>query len=543
MTLVAVAGWGGRKVYQRATMHRLITEATQFIADHNLHEASLCLRRALSINSADVSVNRLMADMLEEGGSPQALDWRIRTAQLETNNVENRFAWARTALRANNLPSMAQALRGVDEKSKSTAEFHTLRGALAMKLRLPQEAEKEYTEALLLQPTNQVIALDLDTIGLISTNPETAQQARVKLENIPTNSPLRLAAARCLVDDAAAHRSFERARVFSYEIVINPKSTYSDKLTYLQLLKATKNPGMGTCLAALEAEGAHSAGHAYVLSHWMAAEESPAEAMKWLESLPAETQTNLSVTLAKTDCEIAMKDWKGLIATVQNQNWEEFNYYRLCLESLATRNLNNSTLSQSDWQRAVYMASTRLDRMVKLDQLTAAWGWTKERADVLQQVCTLFPKEAWAGEELTGIYHSQGDTHALANLLNKLYAADPSNTLLKNNLATVLMLLKSDPPKAQRLALECYSSSTNNPFFACTYAYSLLLQSKPDEAAKIVDSFTPDALKNPSIAAYYGVVEAQAGRKSAAKEALKLATTARLLPEEMELVRQAQARL
>ena len=44
-----------------------------------------------------VEVSKLTADMLEEAGAPAALSWRIRTAQLQTNKVEYRFAWAQTA--------------------------------------------------------------------------------------------------------------------------------------------------------------------------------------------------------------------------------------------------------------------------------------------------------------------------------------------------------------------------------------------------------------------------------------------------------------
>jgi predicted Zn-dependent protease len=189
------------------------------------------------------------------------------------------------------------------------------------------------------------------------------------------------------------------------------------------------------------------------------------------------------------------------------------------------------------------MSASHLDRLAKLDQLTATWGWSEERVEVLQEVISGFPKEAWAGEELVGLYYAEGNTHALENLLEKMSSADPSNVRLKNNLATVLMLLKSDTDRANRLALESYSSSTNNPFFACTYAFSLLRQSKPEAAVKILDALNAGCLKNPSIAAYYGVVEAETGHPTVAKEALKVAIGGRLLPEEMELVRKAEARL
>jgi predicted Zn-dependent protease len=543
MVAVALAGWAGRKAYIRATMHRLLSETSQYLEKQDIKDASLCLRQALSLNSANVTANNLMADMLEEAGSPAALGWRIRTAQLETNNVEYRFAWAQTALKANDLSSAAQALGGVDEKFRSTAEFHKLRGALAWNLHVPPEAEKEYAEALRLEPTNQVVSLNLATIGLVSTNPSVVENARSVLEKIPPNSPLHLAAIRFLTDDAMAHKSFERALFFSQQVVNDPKTTYADKLTRLQILDTAKSPGFDAWMSTLQADAAHSPQHAYVLAHWMQEKQSPSVALKWLQGLPSETGTNVPVQLAVTDCQMAMKDWRGLLATVQRQDWDEFNYYRLSLVALANRNLDDSVAEKSAWRRSLIMSSSRLDRLTKLDQLTGVWGWSEERSDVLQEIIAAFPRETWAGEELVALYYADGKTRALADLLDKLYSADPSNMRFKNNLATVLMLLNSDTQKAHRLALESYASSTNNPFFACTYAYSLLLQSKPEEAAKVVGTLNTNTLKIPAIAAYYGVVEAEAGHPTAAKEALKLATSARLLPEEQELVRKAERRL
>ena len=274
----------------------------------------------------------------------------------------------------------------------------------------------------------------------------------------------------------------------------------------------------------------------------MQMEETPASALHWLQSLPFDTQTNLPMPLVITDCQIALKDWKGLLSIVEKQDWGELNYYRLFLESLAERRLEKNRDAKTAWQRAFTLSSHRLDRLAKMDQATASWGWTPERYEVLQEIVSEFPKETWAGEQLVALYYADGKTRALADLLDKMCSIDSSNAHLKNNLATVLLLLKSNPEKAHRLALESYNSSTNNPFFACTYAYSLLLQSKPEEAVKVLNPLKAEYLKNPSIAAYYGVVEAGAGRKDVAREPLKLAETGKLLPEEMELVRQAVTR-
>ncbi len=111
-----------------------------------------------------------MAEMLESGGIPAALGWRIRAAQLEPNNMTNRLSWAETAIKMRDLKSATDALAGLDEKSKATATYHKLSGALAWGLGKNAEAEKHYREALRLEPGNMSIVMNLDTIGLASTN-------------------------------------------------------------------------------------------------------------------------------------------------------------------------------------------------------------------------------------------------------------------------------------------------------------------------------------------------------------------------------------
>ena len=542
MAVVGFGGWFGRKVYRKATESRLLSQAGTYLNKHDLPNASLCLQRALQINPNDVHVSRLMADMLEQAGSPVALNWRIRTAELQTNNMEYRLEWAKTALEMNDMGSVVQALRGVDTKTRSTAEYHKLAGALAWNLHDPADAEKEYATALQLEPTNSAMILNLATIRLVSTNKAMASQARATLEAIPATSTLHLAALRALATDAAGHKSYQRAIEYEQQVADDSKATFGDKLGYLQILHLAGSSQFIAWQKTLET-GATNSSLVYGLAHWMQLQESSDTALRWLDSLPVNLQTNMPVPLAITDCQIGLKDWNGLLATIENVNWGDFEYYRLCLDSLANRSLGNNDRADMTWQDSLIASSHRLDRLSKLNQLTATWGWAPERKQVLDQVISQFPGETWATDQLTGLLYTQGQTRELADLFNQLYSADPSNARVQNDLATILLLRKSDLDKAHRLAQEAYQSAPGNPFYTCTYAYSLLLQSRDQEAAKIIGTLKADNLKNPSIAAYYGIVEAQTGNARAAAPALKVAQTARLLPEELQLVQQAQERL
>ena len=543
MLVIACAGFLGRRIYRKTIEHGLAVQAAQYLQKRDLRNASLCLQRALQINPYDVQVNRLMANMLEQAGSTMALNWRIRTAELQTNNMEYRLEWAKTALEMNDTASAVQALRGLDSKSRSTAEFHKLAGGLAWNLHNPAAAEQEYATALQLEPTNATVILNLATVRLVSTNKAVAAQARATLENIPINSPLYIIANRALAIDAASHRSYQDAIYYEQKVVNDPKAEYNDKLTYLQALHLGGSPQFNTWRKDLEADATNSPFRAYALGHWMLAEEGPAVALRWLDSLPTTLQTNMPVPMAITDCQMGLKDWNGLLGTIGNADWGELEYYRLCLNSLADRSLGNNNGASETWDNALTVSSHHLERLARLNQLTTTCGWVPERKQVLGQIISQFPGETWAADQLTALLYDEGQTQELADLLNQMYSADPSNIRIKNELATILLLKKSDLNRAHRLAEEAYNSSPDNPFFVCTYAYSLLVQSKDQEAAKIIGSLKADYLKDPAIAAYYGIVEAGTGNKDAAAQSLSLAAKAKLLPEELQLVHQAEEQL
>ena len=58
-----------------------------------------------------------------------------------------------------------------------------------------------------------------------------------------------------------------------------------------------------------------------------------------------------------------------------------------------------------------------------------------------------------------------------------------------------------------------------------------------------MDKLTPDQLRDASLAAYYGVVLAAAGQKEKAREYLRRASEAKLLPEEKALIAKSESGL
>jgi Flp pilus assembly protein TadD len=545
MAAIAATGWFGRKAWKNHTEQTLLAQARQDIAKKAWHDTDLCLRRAIQINPMSVEASRLIADTLEIQGSPEALSWRVRVAKLQPDNVTNRYSWAQTALREQNLPSATEALAGIDEKYKTSAEFYKLAGAVAWNSGQAAEAEKQYSAALSLEPDNPTIILNLATIDLASTNRAIADAGHATLDQLSssTNAALRMVALKHLLTYAVDRKSFNEALAYSARITREPSATFGDNIDYLQLLRVTKNDNYRPYLASLKKSTVYSPVDAYALGHWMMQVENPGTALNWFRSLPPQTGTNQLIQLATTDALVGLKDWHGLLLSVQQQDWGEAEFYRFALESLAQRSLGQEAVSQESWRHALHLAATQPEHLSQLAQVTAVWGWKPEKVAVLEEVTDKFPKEKWASDQLSAQLYADGNTRGLQELLSRLQTANPDDARLENNLANVLLLRKSDLDKAFNLAKEAYGTSPDDPFVISTYAYSLLLQNNTNEALKVIGGLKPEYLRVPAIAAYYGVIEAQTGHKELAREPLARAQQAKLLPEEKEMVQFAIARL
>lgn len=544
IALVVVGGMQARRAVKNVKAKRFVAEAVHYFEQKDLKNTTRCLQAAIQANASSVEAAKLTAEVLESTGSPAAIGWRIRAAQLQPANMTNRLDWAQTAVKLHDLKSAEDALSGLDEGSKSAARYHKVAGALAWGQGKPEEAEQHYQQARRLEPENPSNVLNLATIGLLSTNEAVAQSARLTLQSIAaTNGPYTLDALRRLAQEAATRKDVSAALGYTRCAATNSVATFSDRLEYLSLLTATPNADACSWLAVLKQNATNSSDQAFALGRWLERNEGPTNALQWLSKLPAALQTNQPVPLVIADCQVAVKDWTGLAATVEQMDWREAGTLRLGLESLARRSLGQEEEAQALWKRARRQSARRLDRLYRLAQLTSAWGWAAEEKGVLREIVSEFPREKWAVGTLVAKLHDAGETQELEALLSELFAADPDDLDLKASLARVCLLRKNDLPAAHRLAKEAYDATPDDPVVISTYAYSLLLQGRRDEAMSVLDKLKPQALQIPWVAACYGVIEANSGHKDAAREPLERAKSAKLLPEELELVRLARSSL
>ncbi len=125
-------------------------------------------------------------------------------------------------------------------------------------------------------------------------------------------------------------------------------------------------------------------------------------------------------------------------------------------------------------------------------------------------------------------------------MLVRLEKVDPDDPRIQNNLAQVSLLLNVDVKHARAVAAQLYRKEGSNPAYTSTYAFALYTKGDAKGALKIMNGLSQSELHDPPIAAYYGVVLVATGKAEKAKEYLKLARAAKLLPEESRLVAKAE---
>ena len=115
--------------------------------------------------------------------------------------------------------------------------------------------------------------------------------------------------------------------------------------------------------------------------------------------------------------------------------------------------------------------------------------------------------------------------------------------MVRNNLAATSMLLKIGLVEAHEMARELHQENPADMFVAATYAYSLHLHKRTQEALALMDRMDPAALRDPAGALYFGFVATAAGRTDAARQFLDDAQAVDLLPEESKMALKLRGQL
>jgi predicted Zn-dependent protease len=539
-----LAGYAGHRSYKVWKNKHLMTLCHQFLAKSDARNAVLSVQAVLHSDPNNLDAIRVMAQLAEASHLPAALLWRSRAVDLDPHSLKDRLALAQTALTLRDYQTATNALEGVDARDKETASYHNIAGTVAAAANHPEQAESHFLAASRIEPNNPAPQLNLAVVRLHGTNALDLEEARIVLQRLssnPTNAALRCQALRELTLDAMGHKREDLGLAYSRQLTKETNSAFTDRILRLEVLRETKSVDFKPELAACQRSAATNQTDIYELASWEMAKNSPESALTWLHSLPANMQTNQPTTMLIAEYYAASKNWRALNTWLEKQRWAELEFVRHAFMSRAFRGLELPDTAKTEWEQALKSANGQKQSLVMLLRLAAQWKWVSEGEDLLWTIITRYPQEKWASQTLAQTLFAGGQTRSLMQLFNQELKATPANLSAKNNLAMVALLLGDKTLNPYDLAREVYQQAPTNSSYAATYAYSLYLQGKSNEALKVMQKVKPSDLDNPSIAGYYGIILKATGSRANAKVYLNKASKARLLPEEQKLFTQAKA--
>lgn len=546
--LILTAGFGykyGLPRYRVYVEQNYAMQAQQFVAKGDFPRALLRARQVLALNRDDPAAIRVIADVADFYGSPYAIQWRQRLVFLNPDPT-NRLALARSAMRfeAFPFPTATKELGEIAPASRQTSAYHLAAGALAVKLNDLPAAEQQFAEALKLNPDDPVNRMSLAVVRLQSGNPGLIADSRTTLELLRTDRRLGLLASRSLVAESIARREFARAEMFSQQILTNQQSSFSDRIVHLAILNVEKSPRFAAFLAETKKSAEENPFYVGELASWMNRYGYAQSALDWINSLPPRLNKQGLVPIAVADSYVALGQWKGLTAYLEKERWLELDSVRVGMMSFAAwKDSGDKRTSSTIWQQAMQLAAQSPTALNTLAKMSAGWGWKEETEDVLWFAAGKYPSESWPLTTLENLYTGQRDTVGMRRVFRAMVKNNPKDALARNNLAMVSLLLGTDTAEARQTAAELHAADPANPVFASTYAFSLFLQGRQQEAIQTLRALGLDRLDDPSLAAYYGIFLSAAGDKQTARTYLNKSAKAFLLPEEQAMVEHAKKTL
>jgi Flp pilus assembly protein TadD len=548
LALVIGAGYWAKKnhIYGRWKQNRLIESALKFEKKGDFKNATLAAKQLVKMNPGHIEGTRVMARIAELYKRPEALDWWQRVVVLNPASAPDRFQFVQTAIRVGNLKLAEEALDQVPEDLQTDPQFHKLSGMIAFFSGNLSEAEKHAKALIKLEPDKEEHLLRLALVNIVSTNITHVTQGRSTLQKMSEAGGHKQEAIRSLLSDALRSRDPQRAINFGERLYNEPKAGLDDKLLYLQALLFGKSPAFTNILREVQTSVSTNATDSFLLTRWLNSFKQAGLVLPWVVTLPEKIQNHSLLLMARTESHLALGDWQGLATWLPKTEWKDINYLRESFLAISYFHLKNPEYKEL-WKKAVAGCEQKADRLLVLGRLGMMWGLVEEAVD-LYWALSNDPKHTKSSlAELGKIYRRRNDTHGLYRVSDRKRQLDLKDSRNNNNYALLSLLLNTNVSLAYDLAREAHLKNTTDPDIASTYAFALHHEGRSNRGVKLLEGLPEETLKEPSIAAYYGIMLARSGQKDLARKYLEIAQSSALLPnssllpEERRLVQEALA--
>ena len=247
----------------------------------------------------------------------------------------------------------------------------------------------------------------------------------------------------------------------------------------------------------------------------------------------------VSVAIAQADAKA--NEWQRLKDATGSAKWGALEFLRNAFLSRASERLKDAEGAASAWKLAVELATKSADDLDTLAKTALEFGWHEQAEAVLWELSSFDSCPRWALETLWSAASKRSDSAQLYRVSRMLAEMDPKSVVARNNAVSLSLLTRGQEMSANEIAVSLYKEAPSDAEVVTTYALSLYLQSRVEEALAVMRSLTLAQLSLPRPAFYMGVFLTADRQGDEAGPYLDNGKKRALLAEEKELL--AMARL
>lgn len=522
--LVAAAGMGIHMLRSGYLQERSLKASREFFATGDVRSALLMLQQTVQLYPENVNARRMLAEYyLTVGSAESVAAWR-EVVEQEPEVDANHLSLAEAALAFGDEATVREAIGRVSALGKQTAPYHRIVAGLALRTHDGAGLRSELAELERLEPGNSRMQFNLAAVDSSSTDAAQAKAAREKLEEMARGDADRIRATLQLIQ-LVAGRHYDVTMLELARRILPVAPLDPDKLT-------------AAFAAHMKAQPKPSQVDAADLIRWLSAHGLAAEALAWIEGLPAETMGSRPVELARATAAIHAKDWRALESALRGGAWGPVRP-DLIDSAFAANKLRGSGEAKAinAWDLAVDQATGSLAGLRFLDNLGIALNWPTARDRVLWRMGRDFPKETGAWQVLALGAEAKGDSVVLAKVYDGWLLAEPGNSAVQASKA-ILAVVRGEIAGEARSYLD-RAVVQPRPAVEEMAAWAWLEYQSGRRASALakLDAIQGRIHVSPRACLFYGVILAESGRRAEARLYLKKAEgQPNLLPEEKALI-------
>lgn len=541
LLLVSVARWA----YPWWTERNSVRLAQQWLTTGHYKYATEAIREAMRIAPANPETWRIASELAEIGGQKNlAVDYAQRAAELPPINPARYLAWATAALRNDQLGAATLALRGIPvEQLKISAHAQRLLGEIARRQVRLTVAQQHFEAARALDGPVAINEVPLGSILLNATDPTERQRGLQLLTKWVPDREWGVVALRSLLKDALEHAEPAPLRQWAEALRINPRCTLSDMPDCLQALARADPAYFAQVLAVMEKDHAATPEAATQLLSWLNQIGRSAEAVKWMQTLPAEAMQRPPLVVAAAEALRQTGDWPALHAWTDQKDWgPDADFSRWAYGMHAAHQLNNPATAEALWKTLESHAQRNGAHALFAAAMIYSWGRTSEAEALWWQVTTHEGNIATdALGSLVRHYQRQRDADGQYRVFRQLYARRPHDPDVGNNFAFFSVLTGREQRQAEQITRANLAGAPHQSTYLATAAFTLFMQNRAAESLALLQPRVAEVSASPALKFAYGLALAGTGQKMAARTLLETLPPASLTLREVEIIKAALA--